>query len=93
MQTEVTAAAAHVLSGQAEELGRDLGDIARSWDELSAKWTGIAGAAYEPAWDDWHRDAQTVTAILIEHAELLVKSVALLVENERSSAVSLESLG
>jgi WXG100 family type VII secretion target len=92
MQTEVTASAAQFLRDQCEGLGRELGAIARCWDELSAKWTGIAGSAYEPAWGDWHRDAQTVTAILAEHSELLLKSVALLVENERQSAAMLGSV-
>jgi WXG100 family type VII secretion target len=92
MQTEVTAGAAQLLRDQSEVLGRELGDIAGRWDELSAKWTGIAGSAYEPAWADWYQNAQTVTAILTEHSELLNKSVALLVENERQSAAMLGSL-
>lgn len=92
MHTELTAAAAQFLSGQADELRRELDDIAQSWSSLASKWTGIASAAYEPAWDEWHGDAATVTAVLVEHADALVRAVALLVEHEVQAAAALTSV-
>jgi WXG100 family type VII secretion target len=92
MQTELTAAAAQFLSGQVEELSRELGDITQSWGSLASKWTGIAGAAYEAAWDEWHDDAATVTAVLVEHVDALVRAVALLVEHENHAAAALSSV-
>jgi WXG100 family type VII secretion target len=92
MQTELTAAAAQFLSTQADALRGELGDIARSWGELSSKWSGIAGAAYQPAWEEWHADAATVTAVLVEHSHSLVRAVALLVEHENQAAAALASL-
>ncbi len=92
MQTEMTAAAAQFLADQADELDRELGDIAGGWADLSAKWTGIASAAYEPAWDGWHHDAATVTAVLTEHSAALLRAVALLVEHENQASVELRSV-
>jgi WXG100 family type VII secretion target len=92
MHTELTAAAAQFLSGQADELRRELDDIAQSWGNLGSKWTGIASAGYEPAWDEWHDDAVTVTAVLVEHADALVRAVALLVEHEERAAAALASV-
>jgi WXG100 family type VII secretion target len=92
MHTELTAAAAQFLSGQAEHLRRELADITHSWGNLAAKWTGIAGDAYAPAWDEWHDDAVTVTAVLVEHAEALVRAVALLVEHENQAGAALSSI-
>jgi WXG100 family type VII secretion target len=62
MQLEATANTAQFLFQQADDLGKELADIARSWDELSSKWTGKGRSAYEPAWEEWHTDAQTVVA-------------------------------
>jgi WXG100 family type VII secretion target len=93
MQLEATANTAQFLFQQADDLGKELADIARSWDELSSKWTGKARSAYEPAWEEWHTDAQTVVAILAEHSTLLVRSVSLLAENEAQAAAVLGSLG
>jgi WXG100 family type VII secretion target len=93
MQLEVTANTAQFLSQQADDLGRELADIARSWGELSSKWVGKARSAYEPAWEEWHGDAQTVVAILAEHSALLVRSVSLLAESEARAAAVLGSLG
>jgi WXG100 family type VII secretion target len=93
MRTEVTAAAAQFLADQAEELNRELSDITESWADLSATWVGIAGAAYEPIWDEWHQDAVTVSAVLVEHSEALVRAVALLVEHERGASAKLTSIG
>ena len=89
MQTEATAAAAQFVSAQADELKAELDDIARTWAGMSSKWTGIAAAAYEPAWDEWHDDAKTVTAVLVEHADALERAVALLVEHERQAEAEL----
>jgi WXG100 family type VII secretion target len=93
MQLEVTASTAQFLSQQADDLQKELTDIERSWAELSAKWTGKARSAYEPAWDEWHTDAQAVVAILAEHSGLLVQSVNLLAESEAQAATILGSLG
>ena len=93
MQLEATANTAQFLSQQADDLGKELADIARSWGELSSKWIGKARSAYEPAWEEWHGDAQTVVAILAEHSALLVRSVSLLAENEAQAAAVLGSLG
>lgn len=89
MQLEATANTAQFVSQQADDLGKELADIERSWAELSAKWTGKARSAYEPAWEEWHTDAQTVVAILAEHSGLLVRSVSLLAENEAQAAAVL----
>ena len=89
MQTEATAAAAQFLSAQADELTAELGAIAQTWHGMASKWTGIAAAAYEPAWDEWHEDATTVTAVLVEHADALKRAVALLVEHERQAEAAL----
>lgn len=93
MQLEATANAAQYLSHQADDLGRELADITRSWGELSSKWIGKARSAYEPAWEEWHADAQAVVAILTEHSALLVRSVSLLAENEAKAAAVLGALG
>jgi WXG100 family type VII secretion target len=93
IQLEVTADTAQVLSQQADELDKELADITRSWGELSAKWVGKARSAYEPAWEEWHGDAQTVVAVFEEHSALLVRSVSLLAENEAQAATVLGSLG
>jgi WXG100 family type VII secretion target len=93
MQLEVTASTAQFLSQQADDLGKELADITRSWGELSAKWVGKARSAYEPVWEEWHGDARTVVAILEEHSDLLIRSVSLLAENEAQSAAALGSLG
>jgi ESAT-6 family protein len=93
MQLEATGNTAQVLSHQADDLGKELADIARSWGELSSKWIGKARSAYEPVWEEWHEDAQTVVAILAEHSALLVRSVSLLAENEAQAAAVLGSLG
>ena len=93
MQLEATANTAQYLSQQADDLGKELTDIARSWGELAAKWTGKARSAYEPAWEEWHTDAHTVVAILAEHSALLIKSVSLLAENEAQATAALGSLG
>ncbi|CAN5504597.1 hypothetical protein BH09ACT7_BH09ACT7_44070 [soil metagenome] len=42
--------------------------------------------------DDWHDDALTVTAVLVEHAQALVRAVALLVEHESHAAAALSSV-
>jgi WXG100 family type VII secretion target len=86
MQLEATANTAQYLSQQADDLGKELADIARSWGELAAKWTGKARSAYQPVWEEWHTDAHTVVAILAEHSALLIKSVSLLAENEAQAA-------
>ena len=93
IQLEVTATTAQFLSQQADDLGKELADMARSWADLSAKWVGKARSVYEPAWEEWHGDAQTVVAILEEHCALLVRSVSLLAENEAQAATILSSLG
>lgn len=93
MQLEATASTAQFLSGQADDLAKELADIARSWGDLSSRWTGKARSAYEPAWEEWHSDARTVVAILEEHSALLVKSVSLLAENEAQAATVLGSVG
>jgi WXG100 family type VII secretion target len=93
MQLEATANTAQFLSHQADDLGKELADITRFWDELSSKWIGKARSAYEPAWEEWQADAQTVVAILVEHSALLVRSVSLLAENEAQAAAVLGTLG
>ena len=92
MQLEATANTAQLLSQQADDLCKELADIARPWGELSSKWIGKARSAYEPAWEEWHADAQTVVAILAEHSALLVRSVSLLAENEAQAAAALGAL-
>lgn len=92
MQRELTEAAAGFLFGQAAELRRELDDIAQNWGNLASRWTGIAGAAYEPAWAEWHDDAATVTAVLVEHADALVRAVALLFEHENRAAAALAAV-
>jgi len=91
-QLEAMATTARFLAGQADDLSKELADIARTWGDLSPSWIGKAGSAYEPAWDEWHQDAKGVTAILEEHADLLVKSVSILVEHENQGASVLGSL-
>ena len=93
MQLEATASTAQFLSQQADDLGKELAEIARSWGELSSKWIGKARSAYESAWEEWHADADTVAAILAEHSALLVRSVSLLAENEDQAAAVLGPLG
>ncbi len=92
-QLEAMATTAKFLAGQADDLGTELADIARTWSDLSPNWIGKAGSAYEPAWDEWHQDAKAVTAILEQHADLLVQSVSMLVEHENQAASALGSLG
>ena len=92
ISADLTAAAAQFLSDQAAELNRELGAIARSWRDLASKWTGIAAGTYEPAWGEWHHDAATVTAVLVEHADALMRAVALLVEHETQAAAALGSV-
>jgi WXG100 family type VII secretion target len=68
MQLEATANTAQLLSQQADDLCKELADIARPWGELSSKWIGKARSAYELAWEEWYADAETVVAILAEHS-------------------------
>ena len=90
MQLEATANTAQFLSQQADDLGKELAGITRSWGELSSNWIGNARSAYEPAWEEWRRDAQTVVAVLAEHSALLVRSVSLLAENDAQAAAVLD---
>lgn len=89
MQIQETVTTAQSLANRADDLARELEDIRRSWGELTATWIGKAGSAYEIAWDDWHEDANVVTAVLQEHSRLLVQSAALLTEHENQASQAL----
>ncbi len=59
MQIQETVTTAQSLASRADDLDKELEDIARNWSDLSATWIGKAGSAYDVAWDEWHEDAKS----------------------------------
>ncbi|MCV7177398.1 WXG100 family type VII secretion target [Mycolicibacterium sphagni] len=92
MQIQETVTTAQSLANRADDLGKELQDIARNWSDLTATWIGKAGSAYETAWDEWHEDAKVVVAVLQEHSSLLVQSAALLAEHDDHASSALISV-
>src|SRR5262249_30577931 len=80
---------AQFRANQGDELQAELAAITRDWRELSSTWTGVAASAFDPPWDEWHWGAKTVTAILQECSDLLMRSAALMVGNESTAAHAL----
>jgi ESAT-6 family protein len=89
MKLEAMVSTAQFLANQADELHAELDSITSDWQELSSTWTGVAASAFDPPWDEWHYGAQTAVAILQEHSDLLMRSVALMVEHESTAASAL----
>jgi WXG100 family type VII secretion target len=89
MKLEAMVSAAQFLANQGDELQAELDAITRNWRELSSTWTGAAASAFDPPWDEWHWGAKTVTAILQECSDLLMRSAALMAENESNAAHAL----
>ncbi|WP_179472862.1 WXG100 family type VII secretion target [Mycolicibacterium vinylchloridicum] len=58
MQIQETVIAAQTLANRADDLGKELADIARNWSDLTATWTGKTGSAYQVPWDEWHETLQ-----------------------------------
>ncbi|WP_110883956.1 WXG100 family type VII secretion target [Mycolicibacterium sphagni] len=52
MQIQETVTTAQSLANRADDLGKELQDIARNWSDLTATWIGKGGSAYETAWDE-----------------------------------------
>jgi WXG100 family type VII secretion target len=92
MKTEAMVSTAQFLADQAEELQVELDGLTRDWRELSATWTGVAASAFDPPWDEWHWGARTVTEILKDHSEGLMRSVAMMVEHESTAAHALSTV-
>jgi WXG100 family type VII secretion target len=84
-QLDALSTTASRLDEEADQLKNELERIAQLWNDLSAKWTGKAASAYEPAWTDWHDSAKVVAAILDEETDLLRQSVAMLAEHESNA--------
>jgi WXG100 family type VII secretion target len=89
MKLEAMVSTAQFLANQADELQSELDSITGEWRELSSTWTGAAASAFDPPWDEWHYAAVTVTAILQEHSDLLMRTVALMAEHESTAAHAL----
>lgn len=92
VQGEAMATTAQFLAQQADDLDNELGDITSRWNELSSTWTGKAASAYEPAWDEWHDNAQKVVAILHEHSDLLKQALSMALEHESQASSQLGSV-
>ncbi|WP_197380477.1 WXG100 family type VII secretion target [Mycolicibacterium mengxianglii] len=92
MRVDSTLTTARRLAEEADGLAHELESIDKHWLDLSAKWIGRSGSAYEPAWSERYQDARTVAAILSKHAELLLRSAALLIEHQADAAEQLGSL-
>lgn len=92
MKFEAMVSTAQILANQADELKAELDSITREWGELSSTWTGVAASAFDPPFEEWRYGAVTVTALLADHSEMLLRCVAAMVENEHNSAQALRSV-
>ncbi len=92
MKLEAMVSTAQVLANQADELHAELDSFTRDWRELSSTWTGVAASAFDPPWIEWHYGAQTTVAILQEHSDLLMRSVALMAQHESTAASALGAI-
>lgn len=92
MKLEAMASAAHVLTIQADELQDELDSITRQWRELSSTWTGVAASAFTPPWEEWHSGAAVVAQILLEHSQLLMDSVEMMLDHKNTAAKAFAAL-
>lgn len=92
MRLEAMASAAQVLANQADDLHAELESISRDWRELSETWTGVAASAFEPPWEEWHHGAVMAANMLMEHSQLLVRAVDMMLDHENIAARAFAAL-
>ncbi|WP_245913116.1 WXG100 family type VII secretion target [Mycobacterium kansasii] len=92
IRLEAMASAAQILANQADDVKAELDSITDDWRELSSTWRGVAASAFQPPWEEWHRGASAVAAILSAHSQRLLRSLDLILDHETIAAKAFEAL-